>query len=182
MTTTLDTGKSVEEKMDLDQVGRFIIKRMTHDLTSATTLPLSRRGRFVGNSAAYEGFSMDEVHFTAFTRLYFGNRPRIDQSEIGYYFKFKDGESAQFMRRESDAIKDQVETGGTAFEVTTSIKELKIRYLGNKSYQGWVENWNSEDPATLGFPRAVSIELLLFDGKRENFYSTVVVLEEYGKV
>jgi len=182
MTTTLDTGKMVEEKMDLDQIGRFTIKRITHDLLSATTLPLSGRGRFVGRSAVYSGFSMDEFHFTAFTRLHFGNRPRLDQSEIGYFFNRGDAESIEFMRRESDSIKDQVDKGGIAFAITTHVKELKIRYLGKKEYQGWLENWNSEDTATAGFPKAVSIELILTDGKRENFYSTVVVLEEYGKV
>jgi hypothetical protein len=168
--------------MDLDQVGRFIIKRMTHDLLSATTLPLSKRGKFVGKSAVYDGFSMDEVHFTAFTRLHFGNRPRIDQSEIGYYFNRDEDDSVQLMRRESDSIKDMVETGGIAFAITARVKEMKIRYLSNKSYQGWLDNWDSKNAVTLGFPRAVSIELVLTDGERENFYSTVVVLEEYGKV
>ncbi|MDH5543594.1 MAG: prepilin-type N-terminal cleavage/methylation domain-containing protein [Nitrospinota bacterium] len=185
LTTSISASQSAEKTMDVDHVGRFIIKRITADLVSATTLPQSKSGGFIGKAQMYNGKSMDEMHFTSHTRLYYMARPQIDISEIGYYFLPDVNEQGEnimvLMRRESDVVEERIDMGGVSFQISNSIKELKIRYLGKSDRKLWLEHWDSENNGQQKgkLPKAVSVELTLADGKRDFFYSTVVKLQDY---
>ncbi len=178
LTNTLSAGQSAKTRMDVQQVGRFIVKRMSKDLSSATLLEKSKRGAFLGKTRTSDGKFHDEIHFTAFTHLYYRpNRPVTDQSEIGYYFVVPSEGAEVLMRRESDVIEASVELGGISFEITELVSELKIRYYQNQT-EGWIDGWDSKAKKIM--PKLVLIELTLNDGRRDYFFSAVVRLPNYA--
>ncbi|MEE8482961.1 MAG: type II secretion system protein GspJ, partial [Nitrospinota bacterium] len=135
-------------------------------------------GRFVGHHYNRDGKSMDELHFTAFTRSYIGTLgfdKQIDQAEIGYYFRTDrdpNGNSYEtLVRRESDLIDDTVNEGGFGLDVTYMVKELSMKYLSGNS---WIDEWDSV--TTDALPKAVSVELTLGDGEREYFFSAIATV------
>jgi len=172
LNANLSVSKQAQNKMEIMQTGRFIISRITMDVSSASAFPISRKGRFVGKSRTRDGFYHDECHFTAFTRMYYGDgKPRIDQSEVGYYFLAPQEGDEILMRREADVIEEPVELGGNAFEISKRVQEFKIRYLAEGSGD-WVNSWDSRDRGK--FPKFVSVELTLVEKGRKYFFSTIV--------
>ena len=167
--STLATSKEATVRMDITHIGRFFINRITGDLSAASLMPNSKRGSFIGKDVHRDGKSMDELHFTAFTRTHFTKRPLIDQSEIGYYFKYGDEGNSQLKRREADVIDSPVDSGGESFPITDKVDELKIRYL---SQQGWQDSWDSTLNQSL--PKAVSVEITLIENGRSYFFSNIV--------
>ncbi len=172
LTASLSVSKEAQDKMEIMQTGRFIISRITMDVSSASVFPLSKQGRFVGKSRTRDGFYHDECHFTAFTRMYYGDgKPRIDQSEVGYYFIVPQEGDEVLMRREADVIETPVELGGSAFEISEKVQELKIRYLGEGDRE-WRDAWDSKESGK--FPKFVSVELTLTEKEHEYFFSAIV--------
>jgi len=174
LNASLSASKQAQNKMEIIQTGRFIISRITMDVSSASAMPLSKQGRFVGKSRTRDGFYHDECHFTAFTRMYYGDgKPRIDQSEVGYYFVVPQEGDEVLMRREADVIEEAVELGGNAFEISERVQELKIRYFGDGDGE-WLDVWDSKESGK--FPKFVSVELTLVEREHEYFFSTIVRL------
>jgi prepilin-type N-terminal cleavage/methylation domain-containing protein len=169
--SNLEASRNASDKMEIIHVGRFFINRITGDLMAASLMPNSGSGSFIGKDLFRDGKSMDELHFTAFTRTYFTLRPQIDQSEIGYYFINREDGASPLMRREADEIDSQVDSGGESFKVSDMVDELTIRYLSD---EGWTDSWDSIASGTI--PKAVSVEITLKDGESSYLFSNIVRL------
>lgn len=174
--SSLNASEEAEWRMDINHTGRYLINRMTNDLTSATIMANSKRGGLIGKHFTRNGKDRDEIHFTSFSRLYLSNLPKVNQSEIGYYFLIGDEGAEMLLRRESDVIEKPLDRGGVAMEVTDMIKEIRIRYYTGTS---WEEQWDSDGRGKT-LPRAVSIELTLSDGERDYFFSNIVRIPDYA--
>ena len=170
LNSTLAASKEATAKMEVTHTGRFFINRITGDLTAASLMSTSGIGAFIGKDVHRDGKSMDELHFTAFTRTHFTRRPQIDQSEIGYYFEYED-EGKVLRRREADVIDSIIDSGGESFPITGKVDELKIRYLAP---EGWLDSWDSTLNQIL--PKAVSVEITLKDAGRSYFFSNIIRL------
>ncbi|MFQ5432390.1 MAG: type II secretion system protein GspJ [Nitrospinota bacterium] len=171
LTSTLAASKEAAEKMEIMHTGRFFINRITGDLTAASLMLNSGNGAFIGKDLRHSGKSMDELHFTAFAHTHLTRRPQIDQSEIGYYFEYKEDGATLLKRREADVIDSIVDSGGESFPITGKVNELKIRYLAR---EGWTDSWDSTLNKSL--PKAVSVEITLKDSGRSYFFSNIVRL------
>lgn len=171
LTSNLEVSQKAERQMEIAHTGRFFIGRITGDLIAASLMPNSGVGSFIGKDVYRDGKSKDELFFTAFTRSYLTLLPPVDQSEIGYYFELLDGGAGKLMRRESDVIDSQVETGGESYQLSDRVEEMTIRYLAG---EGWVDSWDSTTTASL--PKAVSVEITITDENGSHFFSTIVRL------
>jgi len=168
LTSSLASAKEATGRMDIGHTGRFVVGKMANDLSAATLLPMSGKGRLVGRHYQKNGIRRDEVHFTAFSRTYFSGRPPIDQSEISYYFRTAKNGADALMRREADVIETPVDQGGESLEISGDIQELAIRYQMDDK---WVDEWDSDSVQTL--PKAVSIECRIADGKKQYLFTAV---------
>lgn len=171
LTSNLEASRNAESRMEIAHTGRFFIGRITGDLIAASLMPNSGIGSFTGKDVHRDGKSKDELFFTAFTRSYLTLLPPVDQSEIGYYFEHQEDGAGRLMRRESDVIDLQVETGGGSFRISDRVEEMTIRYLGS---EGWVDSWDSAATGTL--PKAVSVEITITDENGSHFFSNIVRL------
>ena len=171
LTSNLEASQNAESRMEISHTGRFFIGRITGDLMAASLMPNSGIGSFTGKDLYRDGKSKDELFFTAFTRSYLTLLPPVDQSEIGYYFELLEDGSGRLMRRESDVIDSQAETGGESFRLSDRVEEMTIRYLGG---EGWVDSWDSATNPIL--PKAVSIEITITDETGSHFFSNIVRL------
>lgn len=171
LTSNLEASQKAESRMEIAHTGRFFIGRITGDLIAASLMPNSKSGAFIGKDVYRDGKSKDELFFTAFTRSHLTLRPPVDQSEIGYYFELLEDGTGTLMRRESDVIDSQLETGGESYQLSDRVEEMTIRYLGS---EGWVDAWDSTVTDTL--PKAVSVEITITDENGPHFFSTIVRL------
>jgi len=170
LTTNMEASREATAKMEIIHEGRFFINRITYDIMSATLLPNSATGGFVGRDLHRDGKSKDELYFTSFARTYISPGPDIDQVEVGYHFsRLGDGREL-LMRRESNVIDEDLASGGQSFRISSRVDELRLRYRGN---QGWQDSWDTTS-GNKKLPQAVAIELTLTDGKKEYFFSGMV--------
>jgi len=163
-----------EASRDRTDLARTLLSRITSDLHNATCVSgVTNRTLFWGRQQEQEidgkKKRRDRIDLTTLTSWRRPVSNETDLWEIGYYFKDKpEGNGTVLMRREKRDLIDsryQRAEGGTEYEVTDKVDELRLRYVQMMSASPVYEDrsWGSQticDP----LPWAVEVTLVLDDG------------------
>jgi len=163
-----------EASRDRTDLARTLLSRITSDLHNATCASgVPNRTFFWGRKQEQESNGKqkrrDRVDLTTLTSW---RRPVLNETdlwEVGYYFRDKpEGGGAVLMRREKRDLIDsryQRTEGGTEYELTDKVDELRLRYVQMASAKPLyeTESWGSQTSCE-PLPWAVEITLVLDDG------------------
>jgi prepilin-type N-terminal cleavage/methylation domain-containing protein len=160
-TTVMSAGEYITSRAELSHTTRFIIRSLTEDLASASTLPNNPEGFFKGNSASYGEKEADEIFFTGFGRRFVLPGAGSDQALISWFvIKDPDSDKLVLMRGENPTISDvdiNKEKAG-AIDVTNQLVSFNLRYLKNSE---WADSFNPL--AKTNSPEAVRVDFTLAD-------------------
>jgi len=183
-------GQSVEHaeaQRDNTDLARTLIAKMSSDLSNAFCSPgdsaaLQSKTVFYGKKVETPGDDAmgrtDSLFLTTLTNWRSPNSKEMDLWEVGYFFKEKpEGEGYVLMRREKrDLTKDEPPLeGGTEYEITDQVEELRLRYYGG-SIAKWKDEWGSSSPCrSFNQLKLVEISLTIAGGRK---YITQVEIPE----
>lgn len=160
-TSVISSGDGLAQRAELAHTARFIVRKLTEDLSAASLLPNNTEGVFVGADNKTGKWETDEIRFTGFGRLTFLANSSSDQALIAWYVKSgKDGGLFSLVRSENPFILGGEISNERAeqMEVTDRLRSFQIRYLQSS---GWNDKFDSKIKNKL--PKAVSYEFTLED-------------------
>ncbi|MBI5816326.1 MAG: prepilin-type N-terminal cleavage/methylation domain-containing protein [Nitrospinae bacterium] len=158
----LGAGRGVEEQAELYHTARFIIRKMSEDLSSAAMYTNNTQGIFSGKGEKIGGEELSQLKFTGFGGRMAGPDTGSDQAQIVWY-TVSDPETKilTLVRSENPYVIDlesSKEMAG-AMEVTDKIKSFRLRYYANGE---WADTYDSKNKGG-ALPQAVSLEFELAD-------------------
>lgn len=158
---TLTAGKGLEERAELHHTARFIIRKLTEDLSSASLYTNSSAGSFAGADRKSGGENADELAFTGFGGriLLTGTAP--DQARVTWKAEAAPGAKRLTLKRgENHFITgfDEAREMAEEMEVTGSLKSFDLKYFDNGT---WLEGFDANLAKRL--PKAVALNFTLED-------------------
>jgi general secretion pathway protein J len=161
------TGRNVEQaeaRRDRTDLARTLIAKLSDDIANAYyNSSIKETVLEAQPSTTTEGEPrFDSLALTTLTNWRKPDSKEMDLWEVGYRFEDRlDGKGKVLIRREKRELnKDSTPLeGGTDYEVTDQITELRLRYFDGST---WVDEWHSSSKQKL--PRAVEILLTQADG------------------
>ena len=160
-TTVMSAGEYITSRAELNHTTRFIIRSLTEDIASASTLPNNPEGFFRGNNASRDEGQADEIFFTGFGRRFVLPGAGSDQALISWFaVKTPDRDKFTLMRGENPNIFDvNIEKEkARAIDVTDRLVSFDLRYLIGAE---WKDSFNPQSKKTA--PKAVRVEFVLED-------------------
>lgn len=158
---TLTAGKGLEERAELYHTARFIIRKLTEDLSSASLYTNNTLGSFTGVDKNSGGENMDELKFTGFGGRIVFTGTASDQARVTWRVEAPAG-SKRFtlIRGENHFITgfDEAKEMAEEMEVSASLKSFDLKYYDNAA---WVEGFDAIHVRRL--PRAVALSFTLED-------------------
>ncbi len=151
----------VNQRADIMHTARFIARKLTEDINSATLLPNNKNGIFIGLERKIRMIQVDEIRFTNFGRSVLFTSSGSDQAEVTWFvISGKEKDMFTLVRRENPFIMGGKPDNkrGDLFEVTDRLRSIKARYYVGAT---WVDSFDSVQNKAL--PKAVSIEFTLED-------------------
>jgi len=161
------TGRNVEQaeaRRDSADLARTLIAKLSDDIANAyynssmkETVFDAKPSTTTENEPRFDGIAL-----TTLTNYRKTDSKEMDLWEVGYRFEDRlDGKGKVLIRREKREInKDSIPLeGGTDYEVTDQIAELRLRYYDGST---WSDEWHSS--SKLKKPTSVEIRLTLADG------------------
>ncbi|VAX17033.1 hypothetical protein MNBD_NITROSPINAE02-1580 [hydrothermal vent metagenome] len=151
----------VNQRADITHTARFIARKLTEDINSASLLPHNEYGIFIGLERKIRTSQVDEIRFTNFGRSTLFTNAGSDQAEVAWFvISGKEPDMFILLRRENPFIMGEKpdEKRADLFEVTDRLRTIKVRYYVGAT---WVESFDST--TNKGLPKAVSVEFTLED-------------------
>ncbi len=173
---TLASGVGVRERADTTHVVRFIVKKLTEDLQSASLLPNNKLGVFTGSDSQSAERQTDEMRFTGFGRRVILLNTGSEQALIRWFVKKpKDPEALYTLYRSENPDIASLEDGGKmeeVFDVTDQLIFWNVRYYYNRKF---LDSFDSKSHSAL--PHAVEVTFALenMNGERVNGSALVQV-------
>lgn len=170
---TLSAGRGLEEEAELRHTARFIIRKMTEDLSSASLYTNNLLGSFTGLDNKSSGESADEIRFTGFGGRMIFTETASDQALVTWRAEAPAGaRRLTLIRGENHYITGFTEAKEMAeeMEVTSSLKSFDIQYYDNGT---WLEGFNANN--TRRMPKAVAITFTLEDDDGRSITKKAVI-------
>ncbi len=165
--TSSSNIEGAERARDEGDMARSLIARLSDDISNAFYKDGLAGAVFYGRSHEVEtggqALRKDSVFMTTLTNWRRPDTKETDLWEVGYLFQEKpDGSGHVMMRSEKrEFSKDaQPMEGGTEFEITDKVDELRLRYYDGAN---WSDDWDAKSSHRL--PKAVEITLVLAGGR-----------------
>ncbi len=160
-TGVMSAGEYIRSRAELYHTTRFIIRSLSEDLASASTLPNNPEGFFKGKNQSRDGKQTDEIFFTGFGRRFVLPGAGSDQALISWFVVKAPGrDKFILMRSENPNIFDVSlkKEKASAIDVTDQLVSFNLRYLtGSK----WNDNFNPQSKKSE--PKTVRVEFTLAD-------------------
>lgn len=161
------TGRNVEQAeatRDRTDLARTLIVKLSDDIANAYYNPSMKETVFDArpSTTTENEPRFDSLALTTLTNWRKPDSKEMDLWEVGYRFEERlDGKGRVLIRREKREIDGDSTPleGGTDYEVTDKIDELRLRYYDGST---WSEEWHSS--SKLKKPMAVEILLTQADG------------------
>jgi len=158
----VSSGAGVEKRSEMYHTARFIIRKMTEDLSSASLFVHNANGKFVGkDSEGGDAAQTDEVRFTGFGRRILFANTGSDEAEIAWYVLTSDDKKQRVLMRSENPdifsaqpLEDKMEQ----LDVTDRIKSFDVKYLVSGE---WKDGFDSR--TTRATPNEVLVEFELED-------------------
>lgn len=154
-------GEEEDERSELYHTSRFIIRKLTEDLASASLLPNNANGRFVGKDSGGNAEQADELRLTGFGRRIFFAGFGSDQARIAWrVVSGPEGAGKVLMRSEDPDVLSPSWPSKPAedLDVTGKLRSFNVRYL----FRGrWRDGFDSAESNAL--PEAALVEFVLED-------------------
>jgi prepilin-type N-terminal cleavage/methylation domain-containing protein len=170
---TLSAGKGLEERAELYHTARFIIRKLTEDLSSASLYTNNTLGSFAGTDKKEGGENSDELVFTGFGGRTIFTGTASDQARVTWKTEAPAGSKRLTLRRgENHFITgfDEAREMAEDMEVTSSLKSFDLKYFDNGT---WLEAY---DAATIRrLPKAVALSFTLEDGDGRTLTKKAVI-------
>lgn len=166
-------SKGVEERSELYHTARFIIRKISQDLGSASLLPNNENGRFVGEDSGGNEEQADKLTFTGFGRRILFANAGSDQALITWYVLSGSEKKRQVLMRSENPIitsPELTEEKSENLDVTNNLRSFNVRYLTNGE---WVDTYDSERAKKL--PEAVQVEFALEDDNGNMVSKTALI-------
>ncbi len=158
----LASGQRAGYRAEQSHIARFIIRKLTEDLASASIYTYNEKGRFIGIEFKDDERNKDEIRFSGYGRRFVLAGSGSDQAEITWFIKKDDGERPPYtlMRRENPDVYDPLDDSRNVWEldVTDRLVSFKARY---RDRQKWNDSFDST--LTRRLPEAVEVEFTLID-------------------
>lgn len=170
---TLTAGKGLEQRAELYHTARFIIRKLTEDLSSASLYTNNTLGSFVGVDKKSGGENMDELVFTGFGGRVVFTGTASDQARVTWRTQAPAGSMRLTLTRgENHFITGFDEAGEMAEEmdVTSSIKSFDLKYYDNGV---WLEKYEATQIRRL--PKAVALSFTLEDEEGRTLSKKAVI-------
>ena len=170
---TLTAGKGLEERAELYHTARFIIRKLTEDLSSASLYINSAQGSFAGTDKKTGGENSDELVFTGF-----GGRVALigiasDQARVTWKTEAPSGSKRMTLKRgENHFITgfDEAKEMAEEMEVTGWLKSFDLKYFDNGT---WLEGFDAN--LTKRQPKAVALSFTLEDDEGRTLTKKAVI-------
>lgn len=158
---TLSAGKGLEERAELYHTARFIIRKLTEDMSSASLYTNNTLGNFTGADMKSGGENADGLTFTGFGGRMLFTGTDSDQARITWKTEAKDGSKRLSLKRgENHFITgfDEAKNMAEDMEVTASLKSFDLKYYDNGT---WLDGFDAGKTRRL--PNAVALTFTLED-------------------
>jgi len=161
------TGRNVEQaeaRRDSTDLARTLIAKLSDDIANAYYNSSMKETVFEAqqSTTTEDEPRFDSIALTTLTNWRKPDSIEMDLWEVGYRFEDRlDGNGKVLIRREKREINEVSPPleGGTDYEVTDQITELRLRYYDGST---WSDEWHSNSKRKK--PTAVEIRLILADG------------------
>ncbi len=173
-TASTEGIKRAEVVDDINSTARVIFLKLMDDINSAYFDQYnknSKNNKFDGVSKRDKELPQDSLSLISLSNLRMTRDAKeTDLHEIGYYLKEeydyqKQEKRLYLFRREKKTIGVEPE----AYELTDEIGGIRFSYFGVDGK--WKDNWDS----TMGLPKAVEVEIILFDAdKKKRIFKTII--------
>ncbi len=174
----MSAGQGVMEKAELYQTTRFIVRKLTEDLHTASLFPNNKEGLFIGEDSGTRKDQSDKIKFTGFGRRQFFVSHGSDQAEIVWTAK-KDSEGhvVALTRSENSHVVDlaSFSSAGEEFIVTENLKSFNARYFAGGM---WSDSFSSSHTNIL--PTAVEVNFTLEDKNGLRIKRNVIIAVREG--
>jgi prepilin-type N-terminal cleavage/methylation domain-containing protein len=170
---TLSAGRGLEEEAELRHTARFIIRKMTEDMSSASLYTNNQLGSFIGVDNKSSGQNADEIKFTGFGGRMIFTETASDQALVTWRAEAPVGSKRlTLVRGENHYITGFTEAKEMAeeMEVTSSLKSFDVRYYDNGT---WLDGFNTAHTRRL--PKAVELTFTLEDGEGRSITKKAVI-------
>ncbi len=171
--SVISAAEEARSGSQVSHMARFIIRRMSDDLASASLLPNNASGFFIGEDSGHDGPRADSVRFTGFGRRFVIVGAGSDQAEIAWYVKKNPGSKLHtLMRAESPYIAGPGSDVDRKFalDVTHRLVSFDLEYLvGNEWQSGF------DFTVAKALPRYVSLEFTLMDDHGNTITKTALL-------
>ncbi|MGK7345707.1 MAG: prepilin-type N-terminal cleavage/methylation domain-containing protein [Candidatus Nitrospinota bacterium M3_3B_026] len=155
----LEAGAGEEERSELYHTSRFIIRKLTEDLASASLLLHNANGRFDGTDGGGEEGEADEIRFTGFGRRILFAGYGSDQARIAWRVVSGPADTRKILMRSEDPdvlSPSWPDEPAEDLDVTEKLRSFNVRYL----FKGqWRDEFESEK--TNALPEAALVEFVL---------------------
>lgn len=170
--TTSRNVEQSEARRDSADLARSLIVKLSDDIANAYYNPALKETVFDAkpSTTTEDEPRFDSLSLTTLTNWRTPDSKEMDLWEVGYRFEERlDGTGKTLIRREKREINGDRAAleGGTDYEVTDQVKELRLRYSADG--QTWSDEWHSS--SSHSWPKVVEIRLLLADGS--SFFTLV---------
>jgi prepilin-type N-terminal cleavage/methylation domain-containing protein len=158
---TLTAGKGLEERAELYHTARFIIRKLTEDLSSASLYTNSVAGSFSGVDKKAGAQNADELVFTGFGGRVIFTGTASDQARVTWKTEAPSGSKRLTLKRgENHFITgfDEAREMAEEMEVTSLLKSFDLKYFDNGA---WVDGFDAA--ALKRLPKAVALSFTLED-------------------
>ncbi len=158
---TLAAGKGLEERAELYHTARFIIRKLTEDMSSASLYTNNTLGSFTGADMKSGGENADELTFTGFGGRMLFTGTDSDQARVTWKTEAPDGSKRLSLKRgENHFITgfDEAKNMAEDMEVTASLKSFDLKYYDNGT---WLDGFDAGKTRRL--PNAVALTFTLED-------------------
>ncbi|MBI4666534.1 MAG: type II secretion system protein [Nitrospinae bacterium] len=161
---TLSAGQGVEERARVYHEARFIIRKLTDDLASASLYPNNQtQAIFAAKDLKTHEAATDEISFTGFGRRAMLAESSSDEALITWNVEYDDKTKLYTLyRSENPYVTDlaMAREMGEKLDVTDRIKSFNLRFGDGVN---WADGHDSRQSKKL--PNTVSLEFSLDDGK-----------------
>lgn len=178
-TSNADAIQRAREKGQVNQVARIVLDLIIKDLESALVeVPFDAEVALglVCEDGDLDGKPADRINFTSLTHTSVSSTdPPTDLCEIGYHLEQgENGQGLILYRRDDPTPDDDLNEGGTTFQLARRIGGLDITFedAQGESFDSWNSN---EGNKPRGLPSLVKIKLTVLDrwGKEHVFGTSV---------
>ena len=136
---------------------------------------------FIGTSTSMSFSTMSNVHFVK-------NNKDTDQVQVEYSLKTGESEFFDLVRRQTDYLESDIESGGKTFVLIPNVRDFTLEYYDSNK-EAWQGEWRTDSISSGGrLPQVVKVNLLILgeslnadgDEFKEYEYEILIPIEMYA--